>query len=520
MTINEKEDVRLLKSTKEIWNEARKLLSKKLQTPSFESWIRPAHLLEYEQGSAVIGVTNDFMRGMIANNYIETISQAIGEITREAVSVRVLVDSSLKNEDYTATIASITPSAPASPVASFSTAGQPNSFNQYNELDASNQEAIFDSSSPSNIIRQPLNPVFQPGYQGQALFPRPPAEVLASKSNLNPKYIFQTFVVGSHNRFSHSAAQAVAQRPGQAYNPLFIYGGVGLGKTHLMHAIGHEILKTSPNAAVRYISCEKFTNELINSIRDDRMIDFRKRYRQIDVLLVDDIQFIQGKESTQEEFFHTFNALRDSGKQIILSSDRPPKALAKLEERLRSRFEWGLIADIQAPDFETRLAILHKKCAMEGMKFQSEILEYIASIFTTNIRELEGALIRSQAYSNMTGEPLTMGTISSLLQPSSPTKTKVKITIEKIMETVASHYRVEPSELRSAKRSQDLTLPRHIAMYLAHELIKMSFPRVGEAFGNRKHTSALYAHGRIKEAMTKDPSISQAVRQITAILGD
>jgi chromosomal replication initiator protein len=561
MTIFDNDDVRLLKSTRDIWSEAQNLLSKKLSQPSFESWIRPAQLISYSHGEAMIAVSNEFMRGMVANNYIDALTESIKEVTQEKVLVKVIVDASAQSEAYTATIASITPNVPGSGYGYSSNVGHNqgmhnqgmNNQNLSNVAGAytqplSNDDGFHQVSSrgfsmpnlgqgsgqsaganPGHQGQIGQTPVAGPGQnqsnqgyasQSHSAPSRLPDQVMASRSNLNNKYSFDTFVVGAHNRFSHSAAMAVAQKPGQAYNPLFIYGGVGLGKTHLMHAIGHEILKANPNASVRYISCEKFTNELINSIRDDRMSDFRKRYRQVDVLLVDDIQFLQGKESTQEEFFHTFNALRDSGKQIVLSSDRPPKAIAKLEERLRSRFEWGLIADIHAPDLETRLAILRKKCAMEHMRVADEVLEYIASLFTTNIRELEGALIRAHAYANLTGEPLSVSALAGMLQPSQPSKPKVTLTSDRIIETVAAHYRVEPSELRSAKRSQDLALPRHIAMYLAHDLMNMSFPRIGEAFGNRKHTSALYAHSRIKELILKDPGLAQSVKQITSQLAD
>jgi chromosomal replication initiator protein len=244
------------------------------------------------------------------------------------------------------------------------------------------------------------------------------------------------------------------------------------------------------------------------------MVDFRRRYRQVDVLLMDDIQFIQGKESTQEEFFHTFNTLRENGKQIVLSSDRPPKAISLLEERLKSRFEWGLIADIQAPDLETRVAILRKKSEMEKMNIPEDIIEYIASVFVNNIRELEGALLRAHAYSNMTGIQLSVKSLENILAPVGPSHTPANVTLEKIIEVVSEHYRIEPSEMRSPKRSQDLALPRHVAMYLAHDLIQLSFPRIGQAFANRKHTSALYAHSRIKEAVINDPSVAQAVNQI------
>ncbi len=539
MTIHDQDDVRLLKPTREIWSEAQKTLVKKMSQPSFESWIRPSQLIDYNKGIALIAVSNDFVQTMIANHYMEALAQAIGEITQEKVTIKVVVDANAQSESYSATIASITSSQGNTSSTTITTDNRQSETGLNSNVSSfsSTSDGLADVSSRSSgpntnhlggsnsnfgngLSMVASSGAHAPGALQNGASSRLPDHVTISRSNLNPKYAFDSFVVGSHNRFSHSAAQAVAQRPGQAYNPLFIYGGVGLGKTHLMHAIGHEILKGSPNASVRYISCEKFTNELINSIRDDRMMDFRKRYRQIDVLLVDDIQFLQGKESTQEEFFHTFNALRDSGKQIVLSSDRPPKAIARLEERLRSRFEWGLISDVQAPDLETRLAILRKKCALEGMRVDDEILEYIASLFTNNIRELEGALIRSHAYANLTGETLTVNALAGMLQPTTPSRPKVTLTCDRIIDTVAAHYRVESSELRSAKRSQDLALPRHIAMYLAHDMINMSFPRIGEAFGNRKHTSALYAHSRIKELVTKDPGLSQSIKQITHQLTD
>lgn len=486
MTNSETEDVRLLKSNREIWREAQSLLEKKLPASKFESWIRTAQLTEIGSGQATVAVPSEFTRNMITNLCLDDIAKALFEVSGERVQLKVVVDAA-------------------------ATAAPSSAITDSTSLNA----AMLEQQGKADFLGAP-SPAPQASNSA-----RLPDSVLTARGSLNSKYIFETFVVGANNRFSHSAALAVAQRPGQAYNPLFIYGGVGLGKTHIMHAIGHEILRHTPTASVRYISCEKFTNELINSIRDDRMTDFRKRYRQVDVLLVDDIQFLQGKESTQEEFFHTFNALRDSGHQIVLSSDRPPKAISHLEERLRSRFEWGLIADIQAPDLETRMAILRKKCDAEGMRIEDDALEYIASVFTSNIRELEGALIRANAYCSLTGEALTVSSLAGMLQPSVPSnKPKVTLTIDRIIQTVSNFFRVEPSELRSAKRSQDLALPRHVAMYLAHELIQMSFPRIGQAFGNRKHTSALYAHSRIKELLPKDPNLAQSVKQITGQLAD
>jgi chromosomal replication initiator protein len=500
MTTQESNDVRLLKSVQEIWTSTQEILAKKMKKPTYEAWIRPLQLLEIRDGEAIVGVANDFMRSMVTSDHIISIKEALLLVTKETFVVRIVIDASLESMGYTPSIGSITvlPTADSngsetelSPLAP----GQDTQYGPGNKPTRGNQAGPVghgQTSAPGGINR----------------------------ANLNTKYTFDTFVVGSHNRFSYSAAMAVAERPGQAYSPLFIYGGVGLGKTHIMQGIGHEILKHRPNLAVRYITCERFTNELINSIRDDRMMDFRKRYRQVDVLMVDDIQFIQGKESTQEEFFHTFNALREGNKQIVLSSDRPPKAISHLEERLRSRFEWGLIADIQAPDLETRVAILRKKCDVENIKVSDDVLEYIANVFTTNIRELEGALIRVHAYASLAGSPLTPASLAGILQPVSPAqKLKNTLTIERITDTVASYYRVESSELRSSKRSQDLALPRHVAMYLGHELMQMSFPRIGQSFGNRKHTSVLYACQRIKEAMDKDGNLSQAIKQITAQLG-
>lgn len=388
------------------------------------------------------------------------------------------------------------------------------------------QQKLFETTQLQTTSQpQPSNQVLQNQQIPASINQRRPAPTPASfdrttRSNLNPKLTFNTFVIGPHNSFGHSAAKAVAKNPGQAYNPLFIYGGVGLGKTHLMQSIGNEIISQFPNATVRYISCEIFTNEMITAIREDRMSAFRARYRQVDVLLVDDIHFIEKKESTQEEFFHTFNALRDSGKQIVISADRPPKAFSHLAERLKSRFEWGLICDVQIPDFETRLAILQKKCMNERIAIDASALEYIASVFTTNIRELEGALIKANAYSNLTGKVLDRYSLANILQPSGMLlQPKPVLTVDKIIATVAEAYKVEAGELRSANRSQDLTLPRHIAMYLALELIQISTPRVGQAFDNRKHSSVIYAQKRVKEMITTDPTVAASVASLKRQLG-
>ena len=402
------------------------------------------------------------MRSMLVN-YKNVIGEAISLILKTQIDLKIVVDSNIKNNDYNATISSI---------------------------------------NYSKVENTPFTPTSKKTSYNYQI------------ANLNEKNTFANFVVGSNNQFCHSAALAVAEKPGLAYNPFFIYGGVGLGKTHLMHAIGHEILKNSNTLNVKYISCEKFTNDMVTSIRDDRMVDFRKRYRQIDVLLIDDIQFIQGKESTQEEFFHTFNALREGGKQIVISSDRLPKSIPLLEERLRSRFEWGLIADIQPADLETRVAILMKKCAIDNLDLSNDILLYLANTYTTNIRELEGALTRIRAFTQLTKEPITIDNLVNKILNLQKNKVKKIITVEKIIGVVSKYYKVEPSELISSRRSSDITLPRHICMYLAHELLNLSFSRIGEEFSNRKHSSIVYAHNRIKDSITTDADLNFAVKQI------
>ena len=468
MTIENPEDVCLDLPVQEIWNQALEILSKRLSQPSFESWIRPAQLVELSANEAVLAVANDFTKSWIASKNTNDIEAALNQVLGRKIVVRIIVDGDVKQNEYTPSIGSI---------------------------------SVMPARSQSREQEKPNIGFEQTHRMGQ--------------TNINPKYGFDSYVVGSSNRFTHSAALAVAEKPGQSYNPLFLYGGVGLGKTHLLHAIGNQILKNAPNTVVRYMSCEKFTNDLINSIQHGNMSEFRKRYRQIDLLLMDDIQFIEKKESTQEEFFHTFNTLRESGKQIVLTSDRPPKALAHLEERLRSRFEWGLIADVQAPDYEMRLAILRKKAFEEKMIAPDSVLDYIANTFTNNIRELEGALLRAHAFASLTGESLTPATVQQVLQPGAVRKEKAPITIERLIDAVCAYYKVEPSDLKSARRSADLTAPRHIAMYLAHEIMSLSFPRVGQNFGNRKHTSALYAYDKVKTAIVEDPEIARVVNELT-----
>lgn len=333
-------------------------------------------------------------------------------------------------------------------------------------------------------------------------------------SPLNPKYIFDTFVIGNSNRFAHAASFAVAEAPAQAYNPLFIYGGVGLGKTHLMHAIGHFILSQNPNSRVVYVSSEKFTNELINSIREYRNEEFRNKYRNVDVLLIDDIQFIAGKEGTQEEFFHTFNALHEANKQIIISSDRPPKEIPTLEDRLRSRFEWGLIADIQPPDLETRIAILRKKANVENIEVSDEVMLYIASKIQSNIRELEGALIRVVAYSSLTNRQANKELAEEALKDIISSKKTTEITVDLIKNAVAKNYKIKLEDFNSKKRTRAIAYPRQVAMYLTRELTDLSLPKIGDEFGGRDHTTVIHACEKINTDISNNENIKIKIDDI------
>ena len=338
-------------------------------------------------------------------------------------------------------------------------------------------------------------------------------------NSLNSRYTFDTFVVGNNNKLAHAAALAVAESPAEAYNPLFIYGGVGLGKTHLMHSIAHFILSENSESKVLYVSSEKFTNELINSIRDDKNEEFRQKYRNIDVLLVDDIQFIAGKESTQEEFFHTFNTLHESNKQIIISSDRPPKEIPTLEDRLRSRFEWGLITDIQPPDLETRIAILRKKAESENYDVPDEVITYIAQNIQSNIRKLEGALIRIFAYSSLTNKKevnleLAQEALKHLISNNK------KITVKDIQEAVSNYYNISIEDLLSKKKPKNISFPRQVAMYISRKLTELSLPKLGEEFGGRDHSTVLHAYNKISNDLDINIELKKAVDDIISVLNN
>ena len=332
---------------------------------------------------------------------------------------------------------------------------------------------------------------------------------------LNDKYTFETFVIGSSNRFAHAAAVAVAEQPARAYNPLFIYGGSGLGKTHLLHAIGHYARTLYKNTRVRYVSSEEFTNEFINSIRDDKAASFQRRYRDVDILLVDDIQFFSGKVQTQEEFFHTFNTLHNANKQIVISSDLPPKQLQDFEDRMRSRFEWGLITDVQPPDLETRIAILRKKSHQERLSAPPEVLEFIASKISSNIRELEGALIRVTAFASLNRQAVDMGITEVVLRDLLPSETGPEITAAQIMNSTAAYFGVTVDDLCGTSRSRVLVTARQIAMYLCRELTDLSLPKIGQAFGGRDHTTVMHADRKIRQLMAERRSLFNQVTDLT-----
>lgn len=370
----------------------------------------------------------------------------------------------------------------------------------------------------------PLTPTIHAGISGgsaelddgpDALDTHPAAGGTAHEARLNPKYTFETFVIGSSNRFPHAAAVAVSEAPGKAYNPLLVYGESGLGKTHLLHAIGHYVRSLYTGARVRYVSSEEFTNEFINAIRDDRQDRFKRRYRDVDVLLIDDIQFLEGKTQTQEEFFHTFNTLHNANKQIVLTSDRPPKRLEALEDRLRNRFEWGLITDVQPPDLETRIAILRKKAAMDRLTAPPDVLEFIASKIQTNIRELEGALIRVTAFANLNRQEVDMTLAEIVLKDLIPEGGEPEITAGLIIAQTAAYFGLSIDDLTGPSRGRHLVMARQIAMYLCRELTSLSLPKIGAQFGGRDHTTVMYADRKINQLLAERRAVFNQVSELT-----
>ncbi len=437
----------------ELWQQVLSVIHTKLSKPSFDTWLKSTKALEFNETKLVICAPNNFAREWLESRYTKLIKMSVFEVLERQVEINFVLED--ENQER----------FPASP-----------------QLQTQKQPVSSNEETFTHI--------------------------------LNPKYTFDTFVIGAGNRFAHAASLAVAEAPAKAYNPLFLYGGVGLGKTHLMHAIGHYILEHNPAAKVLYISSEKFTNEFINAIRDNRGESFRNKYRNIDILLIDDIQFLAGKDGTQEEFFHTFNALHEERKQIIISSDRPPKEIPTLEERLRSRFEWGLITDIQPPDLETRIAILRKKAKAENLDIPNEALMYIANQIDTNIRELEGALIRVVAYSSLVNEDITTHLAAEALRDIMPSNRPKVITVQDIQEKVGHFFGVRMEDFKARKRTKAVVFPRQIAMYLSRELTDLSLPKIGEAFGGRDHTTVIHAHDKITDTLKKDQELYKIIHNL------
>ena len=437
----------------QIWQDILQLLQSKISRPSFETWLKSTKVASITDEAITVCAPNKFTREWLEDRYTHLIAAAFLECVGRKVDVRIITEESLESE----------PPPPPAPA-------------------------------------RRLPPSDQP--------------VATGGSMLNPKYTFDTFVIGVTNRFAHAASLAVAEAPAKSYNPLFLYGGVGLGKTHLMHAIGHYIMEHNPSARVLYISSEKFTNEFINAIRDNRGESFRNKYRNIDILLIDDIQFLAGKEQTQEEFFHTFNALHEERKQIVISSDRPPKEIPTLEERLRSRFEWGLITDIQPPDLETRIAILRKKAKAENLDIPNEAMMYIANQIDTNIRELEGALIRVVAYSSLINQDITVHLAAEALKDIIPNSRNRALTIQDIQQHVGDYFGMKLEDFKARKRTKTVAFPRQIAMYLSRELTDFSLPKIGEAFGGRDHTTVIHAHEKISQLLQQDQELNKIVQTL------
>jgi chromosomal replication initiator protein len=427
-----------------VWGHALAYIEGKVPRQVFDTWFVPTRLNRLDDAGAQIEVPNKFFGEWLGQHYSSLLSEALAAV-RGGGEVEVSFIANEKSVKSPAGAAAV----PAS------------------------------RATPGGKSRRPVN--------------------------LNPKYTFRNFVVGASNQFAHAACMAVADRPAEAYNPLFIYGGVGLGKTHLLNAIGNQMAEQF-DVRIAYVTTEQFTNEVINSIRYDKMIDLRKRYRNVDMLLIDDVQFLAGKERTQEEFFHTFNTLYEARKQIVLSSDKFPKEMPDIEERLRSRFEWGLIADLQAPDVETRIAILRKKSEDEGVGLPEDVIGFLAANMKSNIRELEGSLVRLGAYSSLTGQAVTMEMATNVLRDIIGEKKKI-IAMDDIEEAVAARFHVKISELKSRRRSKTLVYPRQIAMFLCREMTDASFPEIGRHFGGKDHTTIMHACKQIAKARETDSTL-------------
>jgi chromosomal replication initiator protein len=458
--------------------------------------------------TALLSVGDEFSKGVLETKLRDVITSGLGRILGQEIRIAVTVSAAKPAPAAAAPRLPFAPSLsdrlPADPDGSV---GPPEQAQQPIPTPTRSPE-YAESRAADPVSPPPLRPESVPGGRQAGVKD-------GEAARLNPKYLFETFVIGSSNRFAHAAAVAVAEAPAKAYNPLFIYGESGLGKTHLLHAIGHYTRSLYPGTKVRYVSTEEFTNDFINAIRDGKQDLLRRRYRDIDILMIDDIQFLENKEGTQEEFFHTFNALHNSNKQIVISSDRPPKQLTTLEDRLRSRFEWGLITDVQPPELETRIAILRKKAIQEGLNAPSEVLEFIASTISTNIRELEGALIRVTAFASLNRAPVDFPLAEAVLRDLIPDSGGSEITTATIMAQTAAYFGLSMEDLCGTSRSRVLVTARQIAMYLCRELTDLSLPKIGQQFGGRDHTTVMHADRKIRSLMAERRSIYNQVTELT-----
>lgn len=459
-----------------LWDKVLEHIKTRMNPSSFNTWFSPTKQIAFQNNILQIAVPDKYFVNWLEEHYMDSILDILKALTGSGVKVNFVIDPHLIQK----------------------TGPEP--------------ESVYQPPVTQDYIKEP--------HTKDIIV----APFIEADADLNPKYTFDTYVVGVSNQFAHAASLAVAEQLSKAYNPLFIYGGVGLGKTHLMHAIGHAVKKTvSPGFKLYYISSERFMNELINAIRYDTMQQFRDKYRNIDLLLVDDIQFIAGKERTQEEFFHTFNALYDAQKQIVISSDCPPKKIPTLEERLRSRFEWGLIADIQPPDLETKIAILKKKAEIENINIPDEVALFIATKITSNIRALEGCLIKIGAHSMIGAkEEVTLELAKEVLDDILETKdsgSNTDITIELIQEIVATHYKIKIEDMKSATRLRTIAFPRQVAMYLSRKLTKLSLPAVGQHFGGKDHTTIMYACQKIESMTQTDLIFQQELKELEESIG-